>query len=868
MKSRTRYVSIRIFIAMSLLLIAISCGKSSPVEPVLNQLSEKNNDQALEGNRILWGMFEFRIDLQNSQVEIVPKRDSAAHLNALTFLEPPALKWLAIDNDTLVVDLVENTVDVDVMISHPLPDYPQYAGFDVRGIFITDGTEPVDLGDTDLIIAGTHQPRLDNADGYTRWWNPREFDGPSFLGYRDGLIGQPDSKIGYNSTLNGYKYFADGLTPEQDVLQPLVLLFRGRFSPSSTNTRHYKLSFGDSPSDFLVFNYAVDASWEPPLNEPPTSLNDFPENANIMEPFHIQLKETANSLYYDPDLENCPKSGGVLRLQIDVASWHGPEGIGDVRVSSPDLGIADFHPEEISSYSMHGAWVSVYVAELIPNEDFGSDRPQVIVSAREPEGSYTTGPDGTQIPFDGPTDAVPTTYAVFTTDVTTNSPPVVGPIEGFTEIYAGSAYQFEVDYYDCQDLKENLVVDWEIGDDDPPQYDDGHGEINGLFEFGNGIIYINYLTPGQYVVDARVTDPQGKRGYSSATLTVNVVAPSPPVLPEGINLELSLERTVYRSYEYYNTSDDVPTIHLSWDGSFMTEPFEEWSIYRDSDPYDGIENWIEIGTTEPGVTEFGNTLTGAFGFNSGKSYYFKVHARGIKDVVETDSINSTDWAFIEFENCEASGPAADQHPWNMGYGGNSSAWFRQWERPGNGGWPSGGAWIMDPDSPYMAKHTWSVIASDPLPILTDPDLAATTEEWYIEMMFGAQILPANEAWLPYQKLSVGTTSDDPSDHNTASVYYEYDESPPWDFMEGEPYFTSYYSSNMNSKFDETPATAGDRYGWGQDEYGFPVSWSRFRLSGLNPAGKANVRAAIGFGSGAYDDALARPKADGIAVIIY
>ena len=102
-------------------------------------------------------------------------------------------------------------MSVDVLLSHPLPNNPEYTGFDVRGIVaITDGSGKP-FPDNSLILSAEGETRCANADGYTRWWNPTEFDGPGILGYHDGKLGKPESKIHFASTINGYKYFADEL---------------------------------------------------------------------------------------------------------------------------------------------------------------------------------------------------------------------------------------------------------------------------------------------------------------------------------------------------------------------------------------------------------------------------------------------------------------------------------------------------------------------------------------------------------------------------------------------------------------------------------------------------------------------------------
>lgn len=840
------------------------CGHSQLTSPAIEP-EILANSHSPANNHLVWDYGRIIFDLRNESAEIIPSRELLGHLNIINFLENGSKIHIGLVPGSLVANAPAGTLDVDVQLTHPFPGLIRFTGFDVRLIIIGGGSLQPFPDDPSLVMPDRNETHLVNADGYTRWWNPREFIGQ--MGYIDGRFGKPDSIHHYQSTLNGYKYFADGLAADADVGDPLILTNRGRFSTIAINTRHFAFQFGPQQNDFLIFNYAVDANWHPPTVKPPTSMDDFPRSANSLEPFNIRVTEKTNSLYYDPDLTQCPKTGGVLRLQLDVFTWQGIDGIGEVMVGCPDMAVDYFAATEVDGYTEYGAHVSVYSADIIPDQE-GSLHPMVMISATGKEGTYSAGPNNFPLVFNGPPDAVPALYQIYYPTVSSNSPPIVENIVGPIYVVAGETYEYSANYYDCQDLKNYLTLSWEIGDDNPPLYNDGYGNTNGLFTHGDGTIDITFPLPGTYVVDLMVTDTGGKKGYSTGPLTAKVSTPSLPILPEGTNLSLNLDRTALFSYEYFNNPQDIPAIVLAWDGSLAEGDIVEWVIYRDNDAFDGVENWEEIGVTQPAVWTFSNRLTGEHGYNSGGAYYFKVHARSLAGSPQSESATSTEWAFIEFENAEISGPTTDQHPWIMGYGGTNSSYFRQWERPGNQGAVSGGCYMMDPDDPYMRQYTWSVIASPELPILTDSALAQTTEEWIIELIFGAQSLPMNESWGSGMKYSVGTVPDDPSTHNTNATYTAYEEALPGDYLAGQPYFTSYYQSSMNSRFDESASSYNDRYGWGQDEYGWPFNWARFRLRDLNPNGAGMKRAAIGFGSGSINDPIARPRADEIAVIIY
>ena len=129
-------------------------------------------------------------------------------MNVLRFLEPPPYVNVSIEGPP-VFD--EGVVDVDIGLRNPYDGFDQYTGFDVCGIIFTRGSL-TGFHDPEITMAGEGDTRLLNADGYSRWWNPAEFPhGDTIFSYKDGLLGKPAAYAGYNCTVNGYKYFADGL---------------------------------------------------------------------------------------------------------------------------------------------------------------------------------------------------------------------------------------------------------------------------------------------------------------------------------------------------------------------------------------------------------------------------------------------------------------------------------------------------------------------------------------------------------------------------------------------------------------------------------------------------------------------------------
>ncbi len=256
----------------------------------------------------LLGMYTFVIDPALGTIDIIPLRESALHLNALKFLEPPPNLHLSLVNPPQING---NILDVDIGLRNPYLGLDQFTGFDVCGIFITHGSLS-GFHDPDLIMPGDGDTRLLNPDGYTRWWNPSEFPhGETIFCYKDGLLGTPALEAGFNCTINGYKYFADDLEAN-DPLTSLATGNRGMFSSGQQNVRHYSIDL----SGGLIFNYAVDACWAIPQGDIPYDIpDDFPQKANRSEAYNVIITELENSLYHD---EITGISGGRLKLQIDT----------------------------------------------------------------------------------------------------------------------------------------------------------------------------------------------------------------------------------------------------------------------------------------------------------------------------------------------------------------------------------------------------------------------------------------------------------------------------------------------------------------------------------------------------------------------
>ncbi len=332
--------------AVFILMLATACsGSNTSVLPDQTGIAKTT---AGDSSHQLWGLYQFTFDPDAGNIEVAPLRGCDMHLNAIVFLEPPPLSLLTLEH----IEFNGNLVTADIGLRHPFLGLNEFTGFDVCGVFISKGSLN-GFTDTDIVMAGEGDTRLLNPDGLTRWWNPSEFpyDGTMF-GYKDGLLGTKDSVADFNCTINGYKYFADGLGPTDDYLT-VDPSKRGVFSAGAKNIRRYELELGDTG---LVFNYAIDANWQFPDGQKPWAVpGDFPPTANRPEAWGVDITETSNSLYNNGSGD----SGGELGLSIDVYDHYNPD-LNTVRVESP----GNFDMVESSTPVGGGNGYSTYEIEI------------------------------------------------------------------------------------------------------------------------------------------------------------------------------------------------------------------------------------------------------------------------------------------------------------------------------------------------------------------------------------------------------------------------------------------------------------------------------------------------------------------------
>lgn len=325
-----------------------------------------DNEGVSSANHAILGFWQMSADPVKGTLDVVELRETAMHLNALHFLEPPPQLYLTLESTPVFSG---NKLDVDIGLRHPFLGLNQYTGFDVCGIVITNGSV-TGYTDPDIVIAGPGDTRLIDCEGLTRWWNPREFPpkpASPIQGYIDGLMGTPDSAAGFTATLNGYMYFADGLEIGLDAstVDPDK---RGSFSAGQQNIRHYRIALDGG----LVFNYAIDACWAMPKGSPIIVPDSFSPSANRPEPFFVFPWATSNTLWYkDGDY------GGSASFNISVYDWFDADLI---KVTAECPGV--FEPVSSSTPVDGGQNFSIYQID-ITNPILSSNDPIYILFRAE-----------------------------------------------------------------------------------------------------------------------------------------------------------------------------------------------------------------------------------------------------------------------------------------------------------------------------------------------------------------------------------------------------------------------------------------------------------------------------------------------------
>ena len=302
--------------AMVTILVMVGCSCATPIAPeIQNPIPQYQVQRSLDaGPYRLLGEWTFFIDTENERVDVVPRRDLHMHLNALKFLEDYCKDCLEI---TSIKNNGDSTIDLTVRITNPFNGFPQYTGFDVKGIIMFNGSFECENRSVHIPLpTPTYRiswremgdPEVLNPDGYTPRWNPN-YESGSDLPIFNYWPGRYASGLP-NADLNAY---LDFYSEER----------RHMFAHNASVVRTYRIWLPPGP---VVAGYAIEACWEPPDVTPVTNpLADFPATANQPEPYYFKFiinngEVITDCEAYDPP---GPNDYDCSKARAEIKQWGG-----------------------------------------------------------------------------------------------------------------------------------------------------------------------------------------------------------------------------------------------------------------------------------------------------------------------------------------------------------------------------------------------------------------------------------------------------------------------------------------------------------------------------------------------------------------
>ena len=533
-----------VFILSITFSLIIGCSGSEPgqvdILPTTPDITINSQVTPDSNPHSLLGMYWVLLDPENSYVEVVPARIQTAHLNIRKLLEEaPCTDCLAISN---LQPQGDGTLKLDITLRHPFPGYPVYTVFDMRLIMMWDGSEiwPASgLRTQDPLGTDGY---IFNSDGYTTIFNPTDFpqdSGPPIFTYTKGKIA---SETPPDCTLNSY---IDYYTDENRH-------FFGS-GQAHTETWHMRLPSGGP----LVLGYAVDCSWEPPVNDPPENIpGDFPDNANKPEPWKLEISQ-------DEDLFD--GEGDTANVSVKVFDWQ--DNWGGAWIECPDLFTGKIQPVD----SLVTNDFILYIFEVTNTWGVGEGNYRALV------GAY----DSTEFEF--PWDFTTYDFFYIVVSTTLNEPPVAAAEADTYSVYVGDPVNFTSLSTDPDGLIDIVLYQWDF-------------ENDGTWDSEDQDPTWTYQSAGTYNVDHKVTDSGGLWDdlEPDELLEINVYETPDPCCENPPVAIISSDPQTYIETEFTLTSE-------SYDPDPGCEIFLAWDTDNDGDFNDSTDNEVTMIWSDPGI---------------------------------------------------------------------------------------------------------------------------------------------------------------------------------------------------------------------------------------------------------------------------
>lgn len=291
-------------------------GGDNPVGPSSSDAVCASVEQATASSgsrRYLIGLWDILVSQDRQSAEVVPRRVSQMHLNAVRLLQEEPCKDCIEIRDVRYI--APGDLRVLLILHHPYPYQLRYLGFDARGIIITGANYSFPQCGRS-ISWGEGAVRLLNPDGYTALFNPTEF---------------PETKPGPPAL----RYIPGHYSPGGDLsatLNPFIA-----YSKSQTRRYFDSVAYGYEWATYKIrlpdginnFGYAVDANWQLVEGEIENPLEDYPPDANCLEAYKIRVLPLERELG--------PAAGSSSPFGVEIYDHQGLDTISSVTIEAPDL---------------------------------------------------------------------------------------------------------------------------------------------------------------------------------------------------------------------------------------------------------------------------------------------------------------------------------------------------------------------------------------------------------------------------------------------------------------------------------------------------------------------------------------------------
>ena len=141
---RPTYYCVTSITAIVVLLMLAGCSGDGGTLAPPNDI-----ERVTYGNHAMRGLWQFTADPVAGTLDIVPMRVSEMHVNVLPFLEPPPFLNLTLESLEFNGDIIE----AEIGLRHLFLSLTEFAGFDVCGVLITNGSI-TGFDNSDLVMAG------------------------------------------------------------------------------------------------------------------------------------------------------------------------------------------------------------------------------------------------------------------------------------------------------------------------------------------------------------------------------------------------------------------------------------------------------------------------------------------------------------------------------------------------------------------------------------------------------------------------------------------------------------------------------------------------------------------------------------------